>query len=144
MSWFSKKLLVRVSFLEGRGLLLLSFIFYAAMSGCSMAKKVQHLSELLTLKDYADSQDDIATDAAQQNQMFDEMVAVIQAGQFDYQTRDAVMARFRHPVFRREVEYEGHVCEQWVYRHIRDFSGDKVYLYFDGQGQLMTMEYIKQ
>ncbi len=144
MSCLSKKIFGRASSLEGGARFLLSVIVCAAMHGCSMVKKVQHLPELLTLKNYADSQDEIAKNAAEQNQMFEEMVAAIDAGQFDYSTRDAVMTRFGQPTFRREMEYQGQVCDQWVYRHVRDFRGDKVYLYFDGQGQLMAMEYIKQ
>lgn len=101
------------------------------------------MPQLLTLKGYSDSQDRIKKDVEQQNKMFDELVQEIQDGEFDYETAEQVFKRFGDPVYRREAEYEGQTLEQWLYRYAKDFSGDKVYIYFNGTGQLVNFEYVK-
>jgi hypothetical protein len=120
-------------------------LFVVCLSGCSTAKKIQHLPQLLTLKSYSDSQGSIKKEAEQADKMFDEIVVEIEAGQFDYQTAVEVQKRFGEPVFKREAEYQGQMCEQWLYRKAKDFSGEdgKVYMYFDNEGQLVNFEYVK-
>ena len=113
-------------------------------SGCSFVKKVQHMPQLLTLKRYSESQDKIAKEMEEQNRLFDEMAAEIEQGTFSYQTARQVRRRFKDPVFRREAEYHGQMLEQWLYRHGKDFSGDKVYFYFDGKGNLAGRDYVKE
>lgn len=120
-------------------------LFVVCLSGCSTVKKIQHLPQLLTLKSYSDSQGSIKKEAEQADKMFDELVVEIEAGQFDYQTAAQVEKRFGEPVFKREAEYQGKMCGQWLYRYTKDFDGDsgKVYMYFDNDGMLMNVDYVK-
>lgn len=120
-------------------------LFVVCLSGCSTVKKIQHLPQLLTLKNYSDSQGSIKKEAEQADKMFDELVVEIEAGQFDYQTAAQVEKRFGDPVFRREAACQAQACEQWLYRKAKDFSGEdgKVYLYFNNEGQLVDFEYVK-
>jgi hypothetical protein len=113
------------------------------LSGCSTVKKVQHLPQLLTLKDYSDSQERLSEEVGKSDNLFNEMVEEIESGNFAYQTSRQIERRFGEPVFKREREYQGRTCEQWLYRHAKDFSGDKVYVYFD-DGQLINVEHDKK
>jgi hypothetical protein len=116
------------------------------LSGCSTIKKVQHMSQLLTLKHYSESQEQIGKSVEEQNKMFDEMVKEIQEGKFEYATAKQIFKRFGEPVFSRDVEYGGQMTEQWLYRYAKDYKGTngKVYIYFDQEGQLVNFEYIKK
>jgi len=110
-------------------------------SGCSTVKKIQHMPRLLTLKRYSDSQDRIAEEAREQNRLFDEMAAEIERGEFSCRTARQVRRRFKEPVFAREVTRNGRTLEQWLYRHVKDFSGDRVYMYFDEKGSLVDLNF---
>lgn len=121
--------------------LLCSCVLFA---GCTTIKKVQNMSQLLRLKDYSESQEEIAKDVETQNQMFDEMVEKIEAGRFGYATAKDVFEQFGAPVFLRVMEFEGEIAEQWVYRYAKDFGGDKVYVYFDESGKLINFDYMKR
>jgi len=120
-------------------------LLVVCLSGCSTAKKIQHLPQLLTIKNYSDSQDRLAKDVEASDRLFDEMVTEIEAGAFDYQTAVEVQKRFGEPVFKREAECQGKMCEQWLYRKAKDFSGEsgKVYVYFDGEGRLVKLDHVK-
>ena len=112
-------------------------------SGCSMVKKIQHMSQLLTLKHYSEEQEAIAQDVDEQNRLFEELLQEIKTGKFVYQSLREIEQRFGPPVFIRPSEYQGQPAEQRLYRRSRDFSGRKVYMYFDGEGKLIGFEQTK-
>lgn len=118
----------------------------SVLSGCSTVKKIQHLSQLLTIKRYSDGQDQITRDVTAQNKMFDEMIVEIGRGGFNYKTAEEVFDRFGEPIFARDTEYQGVMTEQWLYRYAKDFKNEhgKVYCYFDDEGKLINFDYIKR
>ncbi|MEW5894260.1 MAG: hypothetical protein AB1650_00635 [Candidatus Omnitrophota bacterium] len=119
---------------------LVSCIFF---SGCSTVKKIQHFSELMTLKRYSEAQDAISRDVEMQDRLFNELRQEIETGKFNYSNAKCVKKRFGVPVFKRIKEYKGQAAEQWLYRYAKDFKGDRVYMYFDGTGKLIDLEYMK-
>ena len=118
-----------------------SVIFF---SGCSPVKKIQHLSQLLMLKNYVESQGEIGKAVKQQDALFDEMRSEIEEGSFRYLDQRQILQRFGDPVFKRATEYQGKSAMQWLYRYAKDFDGDKVYLYFDDGGKMIDFEYIEK
>lgn len=124
----------------------MTFLLFPALfglcSGCSTVKKIQHLSPLLTLKNYSDEQEKIAFYVERQDRLFDELVAAIKAGSFTEKKAKEIRARFGNPVFVRPMEYQGAAREQWLYRYAKDGKGDKVYFYFDTDGNLLDFVYV--
>jgi len=114
------------------------------LSGCSTAKKIQHLPQLLTIKHYADSKAQIEKDVEKQDRLFDELIQEIGNDPFRYETADQIEERFGSPIFKRQKESHGKMLVEWLYRYQKVFDGDKVYMYFDEQGKLVNLEYVKQ
>ncbi len=124
----------------------MTFLLFPALfglcSGCSTVKKIQHMSPLLTLKNYSDEQDKIASYVERQDKLFDELVAAIKAGSFVEKKAKEIRARFGDPVFTRPMDYQGVAREQWLYRYAKAGTSDKVYLYFDSDGNLADVVYV--
>jgi len=117
----------------------LCFVLCVFFSGCSFVKKMQHLPQLLTLKRYSQEQSDLSEEVKKQNQQFDALLASISGGGFkEYKTAVRVRREFGSPVFSRVTERDARPVEEWLYRYATKYKDtDKVYLYFDFQGNLL-------
>lgn len=117
------------------------FLGCLLLSGCS---KVSHLDQLLTLKDLADEQEELNKYIDQQDKNFDRMLEEVKAGTLDqYSNKQKILRTFGEPVFARDVIEEGHGLESWLYRYTTQYFGtEKVYLYFDSEGNLVKSEYV--
>ena len=112
-------------------------------SGCA---KVQHLDQLLTLKDLADEQTQLNQYVKEQNQKFELMVDEIKADTLDqYADKNEIIKTFGKPVYVNNVTEEDQELEAWLYRYATEFFGvEKIYLYFDHDGNLVKSEYIEE
>ena len=126
-----------------RSTLFVIIVSCVLFSGCTTVKKIQHMPQLLTLKRYSESQQQIDADAKQRNELFDQLVGEIEQGVFDYDTAYKIEKRFGAPIFSRDVDFKGVMREQWLYRYEKDFSGNRVYIHFDDDGGLVDVEYVK-
>lgn len=116
------------------------FILTCALGGCA---KVSHMDQLLTLKGVADEQTRIKKFVDEQDRRFDKMVEEAKAGTLDqYINKREFMRTFGKPVFVTMVKEEDRELEAWLYRHATEyFHADKIYLYFDADGNLVRSEY---
>jgi|GEM_PF-5843694 len=110
-------------------------------SGCSTVKKIQHLPQLLTLKRYSESQENLAHEIDRQDRLFEQMREEVQSGVFSsYQTVRAIRKRFGEPVFIRPTVYHDADARQWLYRRAKDFNGPRIYIYADLNGRVIAVE----
>ncbi len=118
---------------------LVSCVFFA---GCGFVKKVQHLPQLLTLKRYSQEQTKISEEVQKQNQKFDALaVSISEEGFKKYKNAAQIRMDFGKPVFARVAEHNGRPVEEWLYRHATEFKNtDKIYLYFDFDGNLLEWD----
>ncbi len=119
--------------------LLIAFIF---LSGCA---KLTHLQELLTLKSYSDDQALQDRYIERQDRQFEELLQTVQGkkGLSEYPTKTSFMRHFGEPIYIKAMEKNGQVLEQWLYRYqMKYFESDKVYVYFDSQGNLVDWIYV--
>lgn len=112
------------------------------LGGCA---KVRHLDQLLTLKELAGERDRMDRYVAEQNRKFESMVGEIKAGRLDqYPHKRKIRRAFGDPVYASEVTKEGRELESWLYRRATEFFGaEKIYLYFDAEGNLVDSQYIE-
>jgi hypothetical protein len=112
------------------------------ISGCA---KVSHMDQLLTLKGLADEQTKLNQYVEEQDQNFERMLAEAKAGTLEeYGNKKKIRRAFGEPVFARSVTGGDQELETWLYRYAtRYFGADKVYLYFDPDGNLVRTEYIE-
>lgn len=120
-------------------------ILFAAcliLGGCA---KVRHLDQLLTLKDLADEQTRINEYVDEQDRNFERMLKEAKAGTLDqYSNKRKVQRAFGDPVYARIVTKDTRELESWLYRYAAQYFGtDKIYLYFDLDGNLVESEYLK-
>ena len=123
--------------------LLVILVLSIVLSGCSI---LGHLDELLTLKGVGDEQAAMDKEVQRQNKKFALLVDATQKESFlkDYPTQDQIKRRFGEPIFSRPQIKDGKDLELWLYRKATQyFDGDKIYLYFDGTGQLVSWEYVE-
>ena len=117
--------------------LLLGLIF---LCGCA---KLQHIDELLILKDYSDEQDRLHKQVAKQDKRFELLVESVKNQKLKTSNKRAIIKKFGEPNYVENVKKDHQDCERFVYRYsTRYFDSDKIYLYFDPKGQLITTEYI--
>lgn len=114
------------------------------LGGCS---QVSHVDELMALKAVADEQDQIGRQVKAQDRKFDLMVAEARAGTLEsYTDKTKIVRAFGEPIFIRPASGEGggEELESWLYRHATEyFKADKIYLYFDTDGNLVRSEYLE-
>ena len=116
------------------------FIFSCVLSGCT---KVSHMDQLLTLKGVADEQMRIKKFVDEQDRKFDKMVEEAKAGTLDqHMSKRKFVRAFGEPVYVTMVREDDRELESWLYRHATAyFHADKIYLYFDADGNLVRSEY---
>lgn len=127
----------------GRNILLVIFLF--TLTGCTQAKQVAHMDELLRLKGMSESQDEQGKFVEDQNKRFDMLIEAVKSGRLkEYPDKKSIVKSFGPPVFIRDTVQDGQPAEQWLYRYAtKYFKSEKVYLYFDLQGKLLShFEYV--
>jgi len=118
------------------------FVGCALLGGCA---KVSHLDQLLVLKDLADEQTALNKYIEKQDQNFNLMLKEVKAGTLDqHSTKKKMRKAFGDPVFTRPAIEDDQELDVWLYRYsTKYFGAEKVYLYFDLQGNLIKSEYIE-
>lgn len=114
-----------------------AILMLVPLLGCT---KLGHMPQLVTLKKLSDDQ--AMTDAYVdgQEEKFSLMLQEMNDGQFDrYTDQDQIRQKFGEPVFVKELDSGSREKVMWMYRRPVNYSNiDKVYLYFDGKGQLLS------
>ena len=112
------------------------------LSGCA---KVHHLDRLLTLKDLADEQALLNQYVHEQNRNFELMLEEVKAGTLDrHSNKKRIRRAFGDPVYARNVKEGDQELESWLYRYATEYFGaEKIYLYFDLDGNFVKSEYIE-
>ncbi len=111
-------------------------------SGCA---KLEHLDELLTLKDMSEEDDAQRAYVKAQDIKFEALVSEVQAGTLKkgLSQKEAVKS-FGDPIVKRAIVRNGQDVEWWVRRYaMRFWDSDKVYLYFDKDKKLTDWEFVK-
>jgi hypothetical protein len=116
------------------------FLGCVLAAGCA---KVSHLDQLLTLKDLADEQTKLNQYTEERDRSFDRMLKEVKAGTLaQYANKRKVLRTFGEPIFAREIVEGDQTLETWLYRYATKYFGaEKVYLYFDPEGNLVRSEY---
>ncbi|MBN1870185.1 MAG: hypothetical protein JW847_06410 [Candidatus Omnitrophica bacterium] len=119
-------------------------IFTGCLFLCGCAK-VSHLDQLLTLKGLADEQEQLNQYIKAQDRNFERMLEEAKAGTLkSYSNQKKVRKAFGEPVFARNETIESRELEMWLYRYATAyFGGEKIYLYFDLNGDLVKIQYIE-
>ncbi len=110
-------------------------------TGCA---KLAHLQQLLTLKAYSEDKDRQEEFVRQHNERFGRLMEAVRDQTITrYETRQQILRDFGPPVFKRKEGAGGQGREQWLYREATAyFEGDRVYFYFDNQGNMTDWEYV--
>lgn len=111
------------------------------LAGCA---KLEHLDQLLTLKDLSEEGDSQDRYTEGQDRKFGLLVEAVQSKTLKlYSHKNKIIKTFGDPAFVEEVTENGQEVEKWLYRYTKEFfDSEKVYLYFDHEGKLINWEYI--
>ncbi len=122
----------------------LSIIFAGCLLLCGCSK-VRHLDQLLTLKDLENEQTQLGQYVEGQNRNFELMLEEVKDGTLElYSNKRKIQLAFGDPVYARSVVEDDQELESWLYRYATQYFGaEKVYLYFDLDGNLVKSEYIE-
>ena len=114
------------------------------MCGCMQLKAVPHMDELLTLQAYSDEKESQIQWVEGKQKQFEDLLSAVKDGSIkNYVGQNAVAEAFGPPVISDQIEEQGQPVTRWLYRHqIQRFVGDRVYLYFKSDGQLIKSELI--
>ncbi|HNV24013.1 MAG TPA: hypothetical protein PKH98_03905 [Candidatus Omnitrophota bacterium] len=109
------------------------------LSGCA---KMQHLDQLLILKNFSDEQTRLQQYIEQQDKKFEKLLKAIEDRTLVKNMRDqAIVRMYGDPLGKREVEKDGKKMERWNYRYqMKYFESEKVYLYFNEEKRLIGWE----
>ena len=120
-------------------LIILICLIVFSSSGCVLLTKSE---QLLTLKRYGDSQDEIQRYVDRQNKLFNKLLDDLDTGKLQPGISKTIfIRRYGDPVISRESD-DPSIEEVLLYRHPTNyFSSDKVYAYFDKSGKLVRWEY---
>lgn len=111
------------------------------LGGCA---KLEHLQELLTLKEYSDGQARLEKSITRQNKRFDQLVLAVKENRLEeYPDERSFIKNFGEPILVKEVEKDGMKLQQWLYRYaIQSTAKEKVYVYFDEHQKFVTGEHV--
>jgi len=115
-------------------------LFVFVFSGCA---KLRHLPQLLTLKAYAKNKEEQEAYVLVQKKQFEKLLEVVNSGRLeDYQTKDQFVEAFGEPIVAHSKTRNGIVYDMWMYRFAGSVrAAEKIYLYFDEEGQLQDWEH---
>ncbi len=107
-----------------------------SLCGCEI---IQHKDQLLTMADYSRDKNSQSKLVDQVNDHYNALVVVINSGKIkDYSDQAAILRNFGQPIAKKRIAVGLETQEQWLYcEGILQKAKDKVYLYFDAQGQLI-------
>jgi len=113
-----------------------------SLQGCA---KVAHLQELLTLKAASDNGEEQKQFVVAQDKRFESLLEKVKNNQLgEYTNRKSIYRAFGEPIFVKEIQRDGQLQEQWLYRYAtKFFDSPKVYLYFDPAGKLIDWQYVE-
>lgn len=122
--------------------IVLPFFLLTFCAGCA---KLAHLQELLTLKAYSQDRDVQAEYVEGRDQQFEELLQYAKTNTFpdELNTSGQIAEAFGSPILSRETQHNGQPAVMWLYRYqVKYFHSEKVYFYFDPQGQLLDWNYV--
>ncbi len=116
----------------------LIFIFFTVINGCIFLSP-----ELKTLKKIGDEQKEISRYLERQSRLFERLIKDVKENRLKKKISQArVIALYGEPILTYEAGKEG-LDEVFFYRYpTKYFTSDKIYLYFDNFGKLVSWEYI--
>lgn len=111
---------------------------------CGGCAKLEHLQELLTLKDMSDEQDRLDRYVKEQDKKFEELIAAVKSESIkNYSNNKIILKAFGEPIMREKITQNGQEMESWLYRYAKIYFGsEKVYLQFNPSGELVSWEYV--
>ena len=112
------------------------------VSGCA---QLSHLDQLLTLKASSDNRALQHKFVKSQDKNFTDLLAAIKDNTIrQFTDKKQFLKKFGAPVVAHPSVREGKPVEVWLYRYaVRFFDSEKVYLYFDDQGKLLSLEHLR-
>ncbi len=121
------------------------------MAGCLLlvvvgCAKLEHLDQLLTLKDLSEEGDRQDRYVENQDHKFELLLEAVQSNALSQDTHQKkILQKFGDPIYREEITRDGQGVEKWLYRYTKEFfDSEKVYLYFDREGKLINWEYLPE
>lgn len=119
--------------------LLLPVLFF---SGCVQAQMLPHLDEARTIQSFSAQKDEQHQYVRDVDARFDQLLAAAQSGEIKkYRTKENIVNAFGPAVLTQNIVVDGQPLMQCLYRHaIGPKAKQKVYLYFNAQGQLTHWE----
>ncbi len=113
------------------------------VTGCA---KLEHLDQLLTLKDLSEEGDRQDRYVENQDHKFELLLEAVQSNALSQDTHQKkILQKFGDPIYREEITRDGQGVEKWLYRYTKEFfDSEKVYLYFDREGKLINWEYLPE
>ena len=115
---------------------MIAAVLLMTLTGCA---KLEHLDQLLTIKDYSENKEWQQEQVDEGNKNFDKLLASLAEGNFSqrFPNKKKIKAEFGAPVISRGEERNGKEYEVWLYRYPTRYNDSpKVYFYFDQEGQL--------
>lgn len=118
------------------------YLIVSILTFCGCAK-LTHLTQLLTIKRYSDNKDLQAKFVNEENQKFERMLELVKTGKINqYKNKKEFLAAIGEPITKFPKKRHGFEYEQWLYRKTGTLKdGEKVYLYFDKEGNLKDWEH---
>jgi hypothetical protein len=113
-------------------------VFCFCFIGCA----ARHVSEIRTLQALGANAQEQQRYTKEKNKKFEELLAVIQSNQMSsYTTQQDFLKAFGAPIFEKNIDQQ-EAAQMWLYRYCEKMQGsEKVYLYFDASGKLLTWEH---
>ena len=112
-------------------------------TGCA---KLEHLQELLTLKDLSDDRDQQDIYVRNHDESFERLLKAVNNNSLDqFPDKKSFLKTFGKPLLTEQAVLNGQSLEKWLYRYAtRSFGSPKVYLYFDQSGKLKHWQYFSR
>ncbi len=105
--------------------------------------KLEHLQELLTLKDLSDDRDQQDIYVKNHNESFERLLAAVKSNFLNqFPDKKSFLKKIGKPILIKQVVWNGESLQRWLYRYSNKSLGSaKVYLYFDQAGKLKYWQY---
>lgn len=114
--------------------------FVLCVYGCAL----RHTAEIGRLEDYGANMDEQKSSIKKCRENFEKLLgSVKKADMSAYATQEDFRKDFGEPVFIKNVSGRNDYSVLWLYRYCEKLGGsEKVYLYFDAAGNLVSWEYV--
>lgn len=115
-------------------------IFVTFLCGCA----ARHVSEINRIQEYGANSDEQKRYVKEYNAKFDKLLESTKNGTIStYKTEADFEKNFGEPIFVKNVSGRSDYDVLWLYRYCEKLGGsEKVYLYFDAAGNLVSWEYV--